>query len=175
MRLCWSSLTKSQAPDAVVLSCSDSRVPPGNRFDQGLGKKIRGPRLPKRPQRKLECASIEYAVGLSGTISSSVLAHCLLPGAGALRLNHPASKRAGSRRVHHLLGATSPDTLGHVSDLKKAPPTSFTEGPVPLRTSPPDHGPHHGDPRSCATRSRPVQVRLSMRSRARIGPVLFWK
>src|SRR5690348_4800628 len=30
-------LTKNQHPFAIILSCSDSRVPPGTVFDQGLG------------------------------------------------------------------------------------------------------------------------------------------
>jgi carbonic anhydrase len=68
------SLTKSQHPKAIVLSCSDSRVPPELVFDQTLGDlfvvraagNIAGP---------LGLASIEYAFDHLGSTVLVVLGH----------------------------------------------------------------------------------------------------
>src|SRR2546423_9957571 len=54
------ALTKSQAPDAIVLSCSDSRVPPEQVFDQGLGK-LFTIRVAGNILNEDALASIEYA------------------------------------------------------------------------------------------------------------------
>ncbi len=68
------SLTKSQHPKAIVLSCSDSRVPPELVFDQTLGDlfvvraagNIAGP---------LGLASMEYAIDHLHTTMLVVLGH----------------------------------------------------------------------------------------------------
>jgi len=68
------SLTKSQHPKAMVLSCSDSRVPPESVFDQTLGDlfvvraagNIAGP---------LGLASMEYAYDHLGSTVLLVLGH----------------------------------------------------------------------------------------------------
>ena len=68
------SLTKSQHPKAIVLSCSDSRVPPESIFDQTLGDlfvvraagNIAGP---------LGLASMEYAYDHLGSTVLVVLGH----------------------------------------------------------------------------------------------------
>lgn len=54
-------LIKGQAPSAVVLSCSDSRVPPELVFDQGLGD-IFVIRVAGNVTDPVELGSIEYAV-----------------------------------------------------------------------------------------------------------------
>jgi len=68
------SLTNGQHPRVMVLSCSDSRVPPEMVFDQGLGDlfvvrsagNIAGP---------LELASLEYAYDHLGSTVLVVLGH----------------------------------------------------------------------------------------------------
>jgi|GEM_PF-337697 len=54
-------LTKGQAPFAIVLSCSDSRVPPEVLFDQGMGD-IFSIRVAGNVAGNDEIGSIEYAV-----------------------------------------------------------------------------------------------------------------
>lgn len=54
-------LVKGQAPNAVILSCSDSRVPPELIFDQGLGD-IFVVRLAGNVADPIALGSIEYAV-----------------------------------------------------------------------------------------------------------------
>lgn len=54
-------LIKGQSPSAVVLSCSDSRVPPELVFDQGLGD-IFVIRVAGNVAAPVELGSIEYAV-----------------------------------------------------------------------------------------------------------------
>lgn len=54
-------LTKGQKPFAVVLSCSDSRVPPEHVFDQGLGD-IFVIRVAGNIADPIELGSIEYAL-----------------------------------------------------------------------------------------------------------------
>lgn len=54
-------LTKGQHPFAVVLSCSDSRVPPEHLFDQGLGD-IFVVRTAGNTIDKISIGSIEYGI-----------------------------------------------------------------------------------------------------------------
>ncbi len=54
-------LTKGQNPFAVILSCSDSRVPPEHIFDQGLGD-IFVVRVAGNIADSIELGSVEYAV-----------------------------------------------------------------------------------------------------------------
>lgn len=54
-------LVKGQSPSAIILSCSDSRVPPEIIFDQGLGD-IFVVRVAGNVADPVELGSIEYAV-----------------------------------------------------------------------------------------------------------------
>lgn len=67
-------LTKGQHPIAVILSCSDSRVPPEHVFDQGLGD-IFVVRVAGNIADKIELGSVEYAVEHLGVPLILVLGH----------------------------------------------------------------------------------------------------
>lgn len=67
-------LQKGQRPHAVVLSCSDSRVPPEIIFDQGLGE-IFVVRVAGNIADPAVLGSIEYAVGHLGTSLVMVMGH----------------------------------------------------------------------------------------------------
>ena len=66
-------LATSQAPSAVVVGCSDSRVPPSVIFDQGLGF-IFEVRTAGHLLDDVAIASVEYAVATLGTQLVLVLA-----------------------------------------------------------------------------------------------------
>ncbi len=64
----------AQHPAAVVLSCSDSRVPPEILFDQGVGS-LFVVRAAGNTYGQLKLESIEYAVAHLGTRLIVVLGH----------------------------------------------------------------------------------------------------
>jgi carbonic anhydrase len=64
----------SQHPLAVILSCSDSRVPPEIIFDQGVGN-LFIVRVAGNTYDRLALQSIEYAVGHLGTTLIMVIGH----------------------------------------------------------------------------------------------------
>jgi carbonic anhydrase len=67
-------LTKTQKPYAIILSCSDSRVPPEIIFDKGLGE-IFVVRVAGNVPDPIILGSIEYAVGHLGSTLIMVLGH----------------------------------------------------------------------------------------------------
>ena len=67
-------LTKSQHPFAIILSCSDSRVPPEIVFDQGLGD-LFGVRVAGNVLNDEGLGSIEYGVDVVGARLIVVLGH----------------------------------------------------------------------------------------------------
>ena len=67
-------LTKSQHPFAIILSCSDSRVPPEIVFDEGLGD-LFGVRVAGNVLNDEGLGSIEYAVDILGAKLIVVLGH----------------------------------------------------------------------------------------------------
>jgi len=69
-----SELVGGQAPFAVILSCSDSRVPPELIFDQGLGG-LFVVRLAGNTVTRAGLESIDYAVDHLGTSLIMVLGH----------------------------------------------------------------------------------------------------
>lgn len=68
------SLVKSQKPFAIILSCSDSRVPPEIIFDRGLGE-IFVIRVAGNIPDPIVVGSIEYAVEHLGSTLIMVLGH----------------------------------------------------------------------------------------------------
>lgn len=127
-------LTKSQTPDAIVLSCSDSRVPPEQVFDQGLGK-IFTTRVAGNILDEDTIASIEYAITHLGTRLIVVLGHDSC-GAVKAALTTPADKDAGSPSLNHLLSeirtnlggmvATEPNLRGPVKKNVSAVASSLS-------------------------------------------------
>ena len=67
-------LTKSQHPFAIILSCSDSRVPPEIVFDEGLGD-LFVIRVAGNVLNDEGLGSIEYAVNVLGVCLILVLGH----------------------------------------------------------------------------------------------------
>ncbi|HVA41632.1 MAG TPA: carbonic anhydrase [Candidatus Binataceae bacterium] len=88
-------LAGGQAPFAVILSCSDSRVPPELIFDQGLGS-LFVVRLAGNTVTRAGLESIDYAVDHLGTNLIMVLGH---DSCGAVRgaLAECASKPAAEK------------------------------------------------------------------------------
>lgn len=76
------SLVDGQHPDAVVLSCGDSRVPPEIIFDQGLGDMFTV-RTAGHMIDEAVIASVEYAVNTLGVSLIVVMGH---EGCGAVAL-----------------------------------------------------------------------------------------
>src|SRR5262249_7515934 len=68
------ALIADQKPEAIVLSCSDSRVPPELVFDQGLGE-LFTVRAAGEALSTSTVASIEYAIEHLGTHLLVVLGH----------------------------------------------------------------------------------------------------
>ena len=68
------SLTKGQSPYAIILCCSDSRVPPEIIFDQGLGE-IFVVRVAGNVADPVVLGSIEYAAEHLGSPLMMVLGH----------------------------------------------------------------------------------------------------
>ena len=102
-----SALSASQEPFAVILTCSDSRVPPEELFDQGLGD-LFVVRLAGNIVDQAVRGTIEYAVGEFGTPLIMVLGHqnCGAVGATVKALQLPFTKPAGE--VSTLVAAIAP-------------------------------------------------------------------
>ena len=100
-------LSTAQKPFAVVLTCSDSRVPPEDIFDQGLGD-LFVVRLAGNIVDQAVRGSIEYAVGEFGTPLIMVLGHqnCGAVAATLKTLQPPFTTPAGA--VGELVAAIAP-------------------------------------------------------------------
>ena len=99
-------LSTGQAPSAVVLSCSDSRVPPEAVFDKKLGE-IFTVRTAGEALSPPTIGSIEYAIANLGSKLIVVLGHT---GCGAVKatLDTPKGKSAGSQNLDALLADIRP-------------------------------------------------------------------
>jgi carbonic anhydrase len=99
-------LLKGQKPHAIVLSCSDSRVPPEHVFDQALGEvfviRVAGEALDSSV-----IASIEYALEHLGSRLLVVMGHDSC-GAVKAAVTIPAGKTAGSPSLDALLADIRP-------------------------------------------------------------------
>jgi carbonic anhydrase len=124
-----SELAAVQKPFAIVLSCSDSRVPPEVVFDQGLGDvfvvRTAGHVLDPGP-----IASIEYALEHLGARLIVVMGHesC---GAVKAALTTPVGKTAGSVDLDRLVAKIKP----YLSSLKPLSTDSLLRGPVKANTA----------------------------------------
>lgn len=96
-------LASGQKPKAIVLSCSDSRVPPELVFDQGLGD-IFTVRVAGNILGAATVASIEYAVEHLGAGLIIVMGHesC---GAVKAALSTPVGKSTGSWDLDNLISS----------------------------------------------------------------------
>lgn len=124
-----SELAGAQNPFAIVLSCSDSRVPPEVVFDQGLGDvfvvRTAGHVLDPGP-----IASIEYALEHLGARLIVVLGHesC---GAVKAALTTPSGRSAGSVDLDRLVGKIKP----YLSSFRPLSADKLMRGPVKANTA----------------------------------------
>jgi carbonic anhydrase len=124
-----SELAASQQPFAIVLSCSDSRVPPEVIFDQGLGDifvvRTAGQVLDPGP-----IASIEYALEHLGARLIIVMGHesC---GAVKAALTTPAGRSAGSADLDRLVAKIKP----YMSSFRPTGMDKLLRGPVKSNTA----------------------------------------
>ena len=95
------NLVEKQEPSAIVLSCSDSRLPPEHVFDQGLGK-LFTIRVAGNVLNAEAIASIEYAVTHLGSKLIVIMGH---DSCGAIKaaINTPEDQCAGSPSLNDLL------------------------------------------------------------------------
>lgn len=112
-------LAAGQKPHTIVLSCSDSRVPPEIVFDQGLGQ-VFTIRTAGHVLDAPSIASIEYALEHLGATLIVVMGHesC---GAVKAALGTPVGKSAGSPSLDALVAAIRPAIAGRApaSDDRK--------------------------------------------------------
>ncbi|OFZ78316.1 MAG: hypothetical protein A3K03_03610 [Bdellovibrionales bacterium RIFOXYD1_FULL_44_7] len=107
------TLTHDQKPNSVVLTCSDSRVPPEILFDKGLGE-IFVIRVAGNVLGAAAVASIEYAVEHLGTKLIVILGH---ESCGAIKaaLSTPRDKSTGSVDLDSLISTIH----GNLEGLEK--------------------------------------------------------
>jgi carbonic anhydrase len=99
------ALSKSQKPYAVILTCSDSRVPPEIIFDKGLGE-IFVIRVAGNVPDPLVLGSIEYAAEHLGSPLIMVLGH---ERCGAVTATVEAKgKSSGSKNIDAIVKAIAP-------------------------------------------------------------------
>ena len=117
-------LASGQKPSAIILSCSDSRVPPELVFDQGLGD-VFVVRVAGNIVDSAGMASIEYAVEHLGANLIVVMGHesC---GAVKAALTTPRGQSAGSpdldilvSTIQPALGETDPATTAQDKTIRK--------------------------------------------------------
>lgn len=99
------SLSKSQHPYAIILACSDSRVPPEILFDKGLGE-IFVIRVAGNISDPIVMGSIEYAAEHLGSPLVMVLGH---ERCGAVKATVDAKgKSTGSRNIDAIVKGVTP-------------------------------------------------------------------
>jgi len=94
-------LASGQQPPAIILACSDSRVPPEIILDQGLGD-LFVVRVAGNILNKDNLASIEFAIVNFGSNLIMVMGHQSCGAVGAA-LNTPKGKNAGSPSLNVLV------------------------------------------------------------------------
>ena len=101
------ALTTGQEPFAIILGCSDSRVPAEIVFDQGLGD-LFVIRVAGNIVAPSQVASIEFAAERFGTRLVVVLGHsqCGAIAATLEELDHPQERRRGS--LHPIVDRVRP-------------------------------------------------------------------
>jgi carbonic anhydrase len=99
-------LIKSQHPFAIILSCSDSRVPPELVFDEGLGD-LFIVRVAGNVHNDEGLGSIEYAVDILGARLIVVLAHQSC-GAVDAAMKTVAAKGKAPGHIQSLVAAIKP-------------------------------------------------------------------
>ena len=108
-------LARSQHPYAIVLTCSDSRVPPEIVFDKGLGE-IFVIRVAGNVPDPIVLGSIEYAAEHLGSTLIMVLGH---ERCGAVKATVDAKgKSSGSKNIDAIVKAVAPAVKTAVKDCQ---------------------------------------------------------
>ena len=108
-------LAKSQKPYAIVLTCSDSRVPPEILFDKGLGE-IFVIRVAGNIPDPVVLGSIEYAAEHLNSPLIMVLGH---ERCGAVKATVDAKgKSSGSKNIDAIIKAVAPSVKSAVKDCQ---------------------------------------------------------
>jgi len=109
------SLAKSQHPYAIILTCSDSRVPPEILFDKGLGE-IFVIRVAGNVPDPIVLGSIEYAAEHLGSPLVMVLGH---ERCGAVKATVDSKgKSSGSRNIDAIVKAVAPSVKTAAKDCQ---------------------------------------------------------
>lgn len=105
-------LSTGQQPHAIVLSCSDSRVPPEVVFDQKLGE-IFTVRTAGQSLNHTDIASIEYAIAHLGSNLIIVMGHTSCGAVKAAHSTQPGAD-AGSPHLNELVKDIHPRIHSHL-------------------------------------------------------------
>jgi carbonic anhydrase len=109
------SLAKSQKPYAIILTCSDSRVPPEIIFDKGLGE-IFVIRVAGNVPDPIVLGSIEYAAEHLGSPLIMVLGH---ERCGAVKATVEAKgKSSGSKNIDAIIKVVAPAVKAAAKDCQ---------------------------------------------------------
>jgi carbonic anhydrase len=109
------SLAKSQHPYAIILTCSDSRVPPEIIFDKGLGE-IFVIRVAGNIPDPVVLGSIEYAAEHLGSPLVMVLGH---ERCGAVKATVDSKgKSTGSKNIDAIVKAVAPSVKTATKDCQ---------------------------------------------------------
>ncbi|NVN92274.1 MAG: carbonic anhydrase [Desulfuromonadales bacterium] len=108
-------LAKSQKPYAIILTCSDSRVPPEIVFDKGLGE-IFVIRVAGNVPDPIVLGSIEYAAEHLGSPLIMVLGHERCGAVTATVDSH--GKTTGSRNIDAIVKAIEPAVKSALKDCE---------------------------------------------------------
>ncbi len=106
-------LADGQSPFAAILSCADSRVPPELLFDQGFGD-VFTVRVAGNVAGTEEVASLEYSVGVLGSMVLMVLGHSSCGAVSAAMKGGPVPGQISALYSHitpHITDAGS--DIGH--------------------------------------------------------------
>ena len=109
------AVANSQKPYAVILTCSDSRMPPELIFDQGLGE-IFVIRTAGNVTDPVVVGSIEYAAEHLGTPLIMVLGHERCGAVGATVASH--GKTSGSKNLDAITKVVAASTPAATKDCK---------------------------------------------------------
>lgn len=101
------SLRKGQEPFAVILGCSDSRVPPEVVFDQGLGD-LFVIRVAGNVAGSTQIGSVEFAVESFGISLVIVLGHSNCGAVSATLEEYPGGSQQRSPNLHAIVDSIRP-------------------------------------------------------------------
>lgn len=118
------ALAAGQNPEAIVVTCSDSRLPPEIIFDKGLGQ-IFVVRVAGNIVAPHELGSIEYAVEHLGTRLIMVMGHSKC---GAVKTTYGLADTTGHIDVEAVKAAVGENLGSLVADIAPAVEESYLQG-----------------------------------------------